>query len=246
LNFNDQRLTDTCLKSVVNQELPLNTELLIIDNGSKPDYEVPKEYNRYLINLVHFEDNNGNIGGQNRCFEWAKHDLVLFVSNDVTFKHTDSINKLLKVGETQHDFGQIMPTVFNSDGSIQTTGMNWVWPGFGISERTTGFRQVQIVPSITYLMRKSVWKKIGKFDEKLVSSHEDVDMGLRLKNSGYKNFVSGKSQVVHLANQTLRWSLKKPRQVFQQARIKTIQKHHTGFDRILRSAVVYLTHAFRF
>ena len=244
LHFNRWDLTKYCLASIDAQEIPCSYEKVLVDNGStlrlQPE-TIPTGWK-----LVSYPDNWGHIKGQNRCFESARGEWVLFVANDVRLYDLDCIRELWRFKEWWQkglSIGQIQPMVQTATRQVDQLGMDWKWPGYGISRKVKPLESIQIVPSTCYLMRKNVWKCIGGFDETLGSSHEDVDMGLRLLNQGCTNLLCSEAEVVHLGNATLKHTLSNHRQVFHQARLKVIRKHYQGWDRLLRLAAVYLLDA---
>ncbi|MBU2052557.1 glycosyltransferase [Patescibacteria group bacterium] len=201
-------------------------ERIVIDNGSTKPFPKLKGWK-----VIRLPKNRGNIGGQNACFENASYDYVLFVSNDVVFL-PDSICYLEMYGSLR----QVMPEIHNQDGSIQTQLLTWSWPGYGHS-----YEFGYICPSIVYLMPKKLWKLAGGFDESLSSSHEDIDMGIRLRKLGFKEpFLMEGAKVIHLGNATLSSTLSNHRKVFHEARLKVVNKHYKGLDRSLRVSAINL------
>lgn len=247
LTYQGEQLLPACLHSIQTTVFPVSTELLVLDNGSVPPtpWEWPYEMPTNVITraLAREPVNRGNIGGQNACFEQANGEWVLFLANDVRLQ-PDTIRRLWMCKEgLPSTLGQLQPLCMTRD-QIDQGGMRWMWPGYGISyakDQTTPYR-VSIVPSTCYLMRKAVWKSLGGFDERLGSSHEDVDMGLRLAKAGYVNYCYPNVRVEHLKNQTLKHTLSNHRQVFHQSRQQIIRKHYQGLDQWVRSAVEALTY----
>ncbi len=232
LTYNGYELVPDCLNSIGE----LGDKRFLVDNGSDDSHRIFNENIWGRSFSYHFTKRNaGNIGGINHAFEIAalfyeENDWLLFVSDDVRFH--SGFPAIVK----DNTVAVVMPVVLNKDLSVQTTGLRWVWPGFGLSEKETSGREVAIVPSICFMMRVSVWKELGDFDESLISSHEDVDMGLRLAKAGYKCHLDGSWEVIHLANQTLSKTLKNPSKRFHESRRMVIKKHYKGIDRWSRLA----------
>ena len=239
LAYNQPHLLPDCAHSIERQ--PYVTEQLIIDNGSETPIH-PHQYPGWTIKRVNL--NVGNVMGQNLAFESATSDWVLFVANDVRLL-PNCVEELWKtkelLEETTKKVGQIQPVLYKVDGSIDQAGMKWVWPGYGLSMTSCPnqpFKKVQIVPSTCYLMKKSVWNKIWFFDSSLGSSHEDVDMGIRLNRLGYSNYVAPGAKAIHLVNQTLKHTGTNPREQFQYGRWKVLMQHYRGIDYWTRKLAV--------
>jgi len=236
LHYNRKELTDACLHSVQSQHIPFAHEVLVLDNGS----DVP--YTTYHATVRRLDANVGHIEGQNECLRAARYDYVLFVSNDVRLQR-GCVNALWEAVTGR--WGQLMPQVHNPDGTVQCAGMAWRWPGYGVGRRT-GVRTTQrtpIVPSICYLTRRSIIEAIGWFDASLWLAYEDVDMGLRLGDAGYRDYVVPAARATHVGNATLGPLVVDPRGAFHQARCRLILKRYRGVDAAVRLATVALLDA---
>ena len=223
LHYNRWDLTKDCLASIDTQEIPCTYEKVLVDNGS--DHALPEPLPGWRI--VRSEPNRGNIGGQNLCFEHAKGTWVLFVANDVRLQPRCIRGIWNSTIQVFPFAAQIQPALFTPTGEIDQTGMSWRWPGYGISRKANQSGFVQIIPSSCYFMRRDTWKNVGGFDETLLSSHEDVDMGLRLVG---EKVVRTNSHAIHLGNATLKYTLSNHRQVFHDARLRVIRKHYRGLN----------------
>jgi len=245
LTYNGDQLLPECLQSVQRQRFSSeDTEVLILDNGSSQpvSQEVVNQFcpvNR----IVRLEANCGNIGGQNACFRYAQHDLVLFLANDVRLGAWCIISLLMfckALDAIPKRWGQLQPLLWTPEGQVDSAGLYEQWPGYWMSNHQPGYLIVPAVPSTCYLMRKALWQALGGFDERFGSSHEDVDMGLRLHQAGYDNYLVATAFATHLGNATLRHTLTNPSQVFHRARLQLIRKHHRGADRFLRLGLIHL------
>lgn len=235
LHYNNNKLTNRCIDNVLLQDITDDYEVMVLDNGSALPFKNDK------VRVVRLEKNTGNIGGQNACFEHAKYNAVLFVSNDV-FLMRGCVKELLAFADQHPFYGQVQPKVLSSNWSIDNVGMDWVWPGLGKSRRVFKSKNVPIVPSIVYLMRKSVWEMIGGFDEALGSSHEDVDMGIRMNREywQYSNYCCFSARAVHMGNATLSKTLENHSEVFKRARERILRKHYSGADLATRLGMLKL------
>lgn len=239
LTYNGYDLLPDCLASIGNS----GDERYVVDNGSDDPVKIAKIAAEYEFGVKRIENNCGNIGGLNKCFEFAKSKCVLFVSDDVRFYQ----GGIPAMWFSHSLAGQLMPLIRNKDLTTQTRGIHWVWPGFGFSPTDnskcgTFCSKISIVPSITFVMKKKLWKAIGGFDETLISSHEDVDMGIRLNKAGYVNEMEDTWQVIHLANSTLSKTLTNHSRRFHESRRMVIRKHYNGlncFMRLSAESIIY-------
>lgn len=239
LTYNQPDLLAGCLPSIPKWE---GCEYLVIDNGSPFKQEVAEIARQNGFEVRRVEENRGNIGGQNLCFEQAQGEWVLFISDDVECWD-------LRLPEFIEREAQIFPVIHEPSLNRLNYGLRWNWPGYG--QTMTRYYclwpidvHFDYIPSICYFMRKSAWKVVGGFDESLGTSHEDIDMGMRLRAMKYRLHCDLSSRVIHRANGTLKSTLLNPSEKFQEARLKVIRKHYGGVDRWLRLATIHTIRAF--
>lgn len=230
LTYNQPELLAACLPSIPRWA---GTEYLVIDNGSPYKERVAEIARQNGFEVRRVEENRGQIHGQNLCFEMTQGDWVLFISDDV---ECWDLKPLKDDGEAQ-----ISPIIYEPTLNRANHGLIWMWPGYGITA-TNDRAYTDCIPSICYFMRRSAWQTVGGFDESLGSSHEDIDMGLRLRQAGYQLGWYKNSRVLHRANGTLRSTLLNPSEKFQEARLKVIRKHYRGVDRWARLLAVRLVY----
>ena len=241
LHYNRWDLTKDCVASIDAQEIPCSYEKVLVDHGStNSSLFYDPNYAPIGWRLVSYEDNRGHIVGQNRCFESAKGEWVLFVANDVRFT-LDCIWKLWRA-RTEGQLGMIQPKLISPDGLVDNLGLAYLWPGYGLSNKDN----IQVLLSLDacsstcYLMKKHLWQEIEGFDESLESSYEDIDMGLRLQAKGLACYAHAGAEATHLGNATLRHMPSHNRAAFHRDRVYIVKKHYRGFDRALRLAAITL------
>ena len=236
LHYNRWDLTKDCIASIDSQDIPCTYEKLLVDNGSKIPvtiHQLPSEWK-----LFRAESNNGHITGQNLCFEQAQGEWVLFVANDVRFLPSSIHNLWLKKRDISH------PTLWNVHRELDNRGLLWVWPGYGVS--TECDRPGNLLYSFTgscYLMHKNIWNIVGKLDEFLRTSHEDIDFSIRAERMGLVITGIRDSHAIHLGNATLKHQPSHNRSAFHKDRVYVIKKHYRGVGRFLRLTVVTLLDA---
>ena len=157
LAYNNGKVLEECVKAVLSQKLPEEYEIQIIDNGT--DDSTSAILNKYEIDkVIHTDNKYGFITGVNKSFEWARNNLVLFLSYDVILFDSDlsNLNPLSKSIE--------IPIIYDMDSNVQNTGMKWYWPGYGISTKHLS-NETDIFTTTAFLMTKQSFQNIGDFDE---------------------------------------------------------------------------------
>ena len=232
LHFNRWDLTKDCLASIDAQEIPCSYEKVLVDNGSTEALCLVREGWR----TVRYDDNRGHIVGQNRCFESAQGEWVLFVANDVRFRK-DCIKRLLL---STYGRRVAQPLLITPHGMVDNAGLFWKWPGYGVSRKPYHPFEPNAFTSTCYLMRKELWEGVGGFDEQLESSHEDIDMGLRLEALGYRVQANPDARAIHLGNATLKYQPSHNRAAFHRDRLYVLRKHYRGLDYWTRYLAIQL------
>jgi len=179
--------------------------------------EVREKYN--LTTLI--EPNNSPVkgigGGMNICAENVKTKYIMFLHSDFYVSKDWDIN-LLKFHESKniHDLWtfsyRIQPNIFNEESRYGTVIVEkdamgcyhndfseedflWFAAEFSRLNDTDGIPKGE---GVSGLILKSAWDKAGGNDPIFApSSYEDMDLFLRMRNMGYKFYITSKSVVWH-------------------------------------------------
>jgi glycosyltransferase involved in cell wall biosynthesis len=198
--YNGKETIHECLRAVNIQEYR-DFECIVVDDGSKDEtLDIARNFPFQIIQVE-----GGPLGpsnARNHGVEHAKGDIVLFVDADVIIK-SDSLAKVAQEFETHPDIAALFgsydenPTSLNFVSQYKNLIHHFVhqqghensatfWSGFGA-------------------IRRDIFLKLGGFDAKQFPrpSIEDIDLGYRLKEAGYKTVLRKEIQVTHLKA----WSL---------------------------------------
>lgn len=183
LNYNGKGMIERSVASVLKQSKKPD-EILLIDNNSTD--ESWKIVEQDVTRIVHADNKFRFITGLNTSFEEAKPGQVLFMENDIELKHDCLREMSEKLG--YYSVGDIIsPNFF--DSNFHKYKIEW-YAGF---------------LSACFMMEKSTFQRIGKFDENLAPAYwEDVDYSIRAHRLGYRT-KKGVGEAIHHAN----WSFSK-------------------------------------
>ncbi len=113
--FNRQESTERAVRSVISQNV--ETEILIIDDGSTIPFQLHKELKKYKnIKLVYKDENMGAAAARNTGLELATHTLVSFLDSDDFFL-PDTLESRLDFA-IQHD-------ILKDSGKANIVGCSW-------------------------------------------------------------------------------------------------------------------------
>ena len=204
--LNQISMTNECIKAI--QANTQDYELIIVDNGSEPPYEIinlpecPHTYIRY-------EENFGFPVAVNQGIRAAKGENIILLNNDVivTPRWADSLIKWLD------EYDIIGPCTNYSAGyqRIRTLGIYHDIQGLNVEaekwgEMHTGkANDVNWVIGFCMAFKKSLWEQLGVFDESVwPSSGEEIDFCLRAKNAGYRVGIAIDVYVHHIGSVTFK------------------------------------------
>ncbi len=211
LGWNGRRYVDACLTSLLDQNFGRPYEVLFVDNGSTDG--TPDAAARFDGVSVHRLDRNyGYCQGNNRGFELARGALVVFLNQDVVV-HRRWLSELVAAVE--------------SDESIKAAHANIIqpwYPEYRAAERVTpidaaytadlsrlGYAEYRRVPAgrrtedtlflhgVSIILKRAALEELGGyvFDPDMFAYAEDLDLGLRIWNAGYRAVVATGAVLYH-------------------------------------------------
>lgn len=191
--YNRAELSYACLKSLLeNCHIPL--EIIIIDNCStdKTDELVSK-----LKGVIYIKntENKNFLLACNQAAELAKGKYLLFLNNDATIRES-AIENGIKVFQEEKKVGAVGGKIILLDGKLQEAG-SIVWNdgsclGYGRGHKPDNNeymyrRDVNFCSGAFLMTPKSLFLKLGKFDEQFVPAYyEETDYCLTLQENGYR------------------------------------------------------------
>jgi N-acetylglucosaminyl-diphospho-decaprenol L-rhamnosyltransferase len=202
---------ETCISSLENQSLPRDLyEIIMVNNGGSTP-SVGKYDGRQNIKALHFPENYGFAGGNNRALAHARGEIVLLMNQDVVV-HFKCLEELLKAFDQHPEAGVVsanMLMVSEKDvvdpygSTSRTVGLYRLSPlgyaSYFLTETDKDIVPVDFVSGNALGFRKIILKDIGNylFDSRLGSYMEDLDFSIRLKKTEWQMYVRSKALVYH-------------------------------------------------
>ena len=202
VNYNGKSYLEQCFKSLekINYE---NYEIILVDNNSTDDsiQFIKRNYPSTII--IKLDKNYGfaypnNVGAKN-----ARGKYILFLNND-TKVTSNFITELVNALENHLDVAICQSMLLKPDGEVDSSGdfVDSIGVAFSSKEKVDKIKEILSAKGAAMMVRKTVFEKLGGFDEKFVLSFEDVDLGWRTWILGYKVLVIPDSIVYHIGGQT--------------------------------------------
>lgn len=174
-------------------------QIIVVDNQPNEEKKqwIKKLKNDHLVYLPQ-PKNQGFAKAINLGVEKARGEWLLFLNDDIQFQ----VKKLkLKIQNFENPFLELIrfakknnliavsPILINPDGSIENFGYQVLPYGKINLVKQLEDLNVEGLDGLTaacLLMKKSIFKKLGGFDERFFAYLEDVDIFLTLKEKGYR------------------------------------------------------------
>ncbi len=217
-HHNNYEILYNCLKSLYQSNLN-NAELIIVDNNST-DNSITKIKNKFddLI-IIHSNKNKGYAGGCNYGAKHANGELLVFLNND-TQVQSDWLIELIDTINSDSNISSVQPKIMNKKNKIKFDYAGG--SGGFIDKYCYPFTRGRIFHTIEndngqyddiikifwasgtgFITKKSIFKKVGGFDETLFAHMEEIDYHWRCQLNGYCVYVNPKSIIYHLGGGTL-------------------------------------------
>jgi glycosyltransferase involved in cell wall biosynthesis len=197
-NYNSSKLLEKLLESIqCNGESVFPLEVLIVDDSSPLEAEAARDLCcKYGMRYLWCRGNvarKRNFGVEN-----ASYPIILFTDSDCELSLA-AIPEHMKLASTGPEIGAML-------GVVEFTGpVNWIWH---VVERTglvgaySFARRMSYAPwgiTANLSVKRAVLQKIGGFDESFLKAPggEDVDLGLRINDAGYKISCNPDALIFH-------------------------------------------------
>lgn len=225
VNFNTDRDTKALLKTLYRiEKKDLDLRIIIVDNGSKTQFDLDPAEKKDSIKLLRLNKNTGFAGGFNYGIREAlkeNPDYVLILNND-TKVYSDMLKNLISAIDNDPRTGVAVPKIYFAKGHEfhktryrpQELGkVIWYAGGYtdwdniksihrGVDEVDHGqydkIGQVDFATGCCMLFKREVLEKVGLFNENYFLYYEDAELSERIKKSGYNILYVPKAILIHV------------------------------------------------
>lgn len=192
VNWNGGDLLQECCESIRAQTFS-DRELIVVDNGST-DGSQEALRNRSDVRLIQNDKNRGFGSANNQAFAVASGDYYAIINNDVVLNPT-WLEHMVRAMETDPKIGMCAGKTLNyyEKDRIDTTGHLLYWDGTnrgrGRLQQDQGqfdTERTAFFPSgAAALLRASMIRDIGGFDEDFFLYGDDAELGIRARLAGW-------------------------------------------------------------
>jgi len=195
LTFNNLDLTRICLESIYKKTGYPNFEVIVVDNASSDgtqEFLVENKFQFPNIKIILNENNKGFACGNNRGFQEAKGEFVVFLNNDTIVTH-GWIGRLIRHIKCDPTIGMIGPTTneIANEARIDVPYSNLDQIDAFAYRRAIEYAEksfdINVLAMFCVLIPKNIFEEVGRLDEQYeIGMFEDDDLALRVKKAGYR------------------------------------------------------------
>lgn len=213
----NKRYLQRCLNSILRQTDYSNVEILIIDNNSQ-DSSVQEYYKKIAkdkrIRIINFTEEFNYSSVNNLGANKAEGNLLLFLNNDIKALNSDWLNEMVRWAELP-GVGSVGAKLLYPWNIIQHAGVIIGMEGhashvfWGAHENYNGifgspnwYRNYSAVTGACLMIPRTVFEQVNGFDEKFSITFGDVDICLRIVESGYRIVYSPYARLIHYEGRT--------------------------------------------
>ena len=246
--YNSRDFIAACVASVVDALRNLDSEIIVLDNGS----QIPVlDRQKAAFPKVRWLDSEENLGfgkGCNLAARYATKDVLFFVNPD-TVVSRDTFEKTLAYMMSKPEAGAVGCKILNGDGSLQWACRRSFPSPFAAICKTIGlsslFPKSKLFASynMTYLdpeqetevdavsgsflgVRRKIFERLGGFDKDYFMYGEDLDICLRIKKLGFRNYYYPGTNILHFKGQSCKTRRFRTFVEFYMAMLIFAKKHH--------------------
>ncbi len=252
VNYNVSDEIKLCIDSIYSNLEKVDFEIIVIDNNS-PDRKIhdlkdifPKTRFKFLENNIGFARAN------NYGVKLAYYDNILLLNPD-TILTQDFVTPILEFINSNHLAGACGPILVYENLSFQNstgrkmglfyeTAEAFMFIGIYRKIIALGNRKkiksgkpfkVSWLSGACIILKKKIFEQLDGFDTDFFLNYEDIDLCIRIEESGYKNFCFPSLKCIHLDQTSQKREYSKLVYNRYCSRLIYSKKHYGMFKRLL-------------
>ena len=219
ISYNTCGMTLDCLKSIYDQVILKDFDIILIDNNSTDGSAEEIREQFPVVRLFALNENLGFAKANNYAAQCSQAEYLLLLNPD-TVVLNGAIDKLLAFaknneragiwgGRTLFGDGQLNPTSCWKKMTVwglfcNALGVTKVFPdSFLFNPEAYGgwkrdcIKTVDIVTGCFFLIKRNLWNELNGFDERFFMYGEEADLCLRAKKLGYSPMITPEAEIIH-------------------------------------------------
>lgn len=231
-----------------------NVAIAVVDN--KPDEDAVKDISeRFGAQYAPLPSNPGygagmNAGARRLEEKYGEFDAYFFCNPDVEFVEP-TIEALASTLFASETIGSVGPRLLNDDGTVYPSARAIPSIGTGVGhalfsklwpqnpwtrayQRSADYEKSRSAGSLSgaaVMVKASVYREIGGWDEAYFMHFEDIDLGWRIGNAGYENIYDPSVAVQHSGAHSTKKHAAMVERAMTNSAIRFMRKRYAGFWR---------------
>ena len=202
-----------CIDSILQKTTYSNYEILILDNQSQcPEtLEYLKSFEEHeSVRVLHFDQPFNYSAINNFGVENARGSIIGLINNDIEVISEEWLTEMVSQAVRQ-DIGCVGAKLYYANDTIQHAGVicglggvaghshkHYKRTDSGYRNRLNCVQSLSAVTAAVLLLRKEVYEAVGGLDEQnLVVALNDVDLCLKVRETGYRNLWTPYAELYH-------------------------------------------------
>ena len=247
-----------CLESIQKNKPKTDFEVIVVDNDE--EIRIKKELKEKFpwVKYVKSLGNNGFGSGNNLGVAHAKGDYLFFLNPD-TRVFPGTVDELLDFLKKGKGAGVVAPqllhpdkTIFEQQGCLKLnvlrgivvlSFLNKVLPNNPVSSAywqsgwdKNKLKEVDVVPGTAFMIVKKLYEEMQGFDENFFLYFDEFDLCKRIREKGYKLFITPRAKVIHLWGKGGTGETANISVIYRQSRFYYFKKHYGIFNALLVEA----------
>ncbi len=267
VNYNVQFFLENCLNSVFQALQNMDAEVIVVDNNSVDGSLKMLEEKFPQVKLIANKDNLGFSKANNQAIKEAKGEIVLLLNPD-TVVEENTFEVCLEIFKNNPKVGGLGLKMLDGKGNFlpeskrglptpsvafhKIFGLSALFPKSRIFNKYhLGYlskdedHEIEILSGAFMMIRKKVLDEIGLLDELFFMYGEDIDLSYRITQSGYINWYTSKTSIIHYKGESTKKSSINYVFVFYKAMAIFAKKHFSQKNARLFSLLIHLAIYFR-
>jgi GT2 family glycosyltransferase len=210
VTWNCRAHTSNCLKTIQTNE-NIRFEVIVRDNGSEDGtlQTIQKDYP--WVKLVGDGQNVGFSAANNEAINQAEGEYLLLLNPDTELP-PHALLEFVDIARRNHDQAMIVPTLLNSDGTLQPSRHSFltIWGNIrgilkvirrwlSLKERQQELTVGWAIGACWFLPEK-VYRRVGPLDANIFMYGEDMDYCWRIHQAGFPIVWAPHIKVIHHGN----------------------------------------------
>jgi GT2 family glycosyltransferase len=212
---NNKSLLKRCIDGLENETNYKNFEIIIIDNNTDHD-ETLEYYNSLDYEIIPYNTAFNFSKMNNLGVTKAQGDYILCLNDDTKVIEPGWLTEMVSICE-QDDVGIVGAKLLHTNGTIQHAGAVFLKSGSGfhvfenILENEKGvfnlhnvIRDFSAVTGACLLIKKSIFEKMGGYDDSFDLFYGDADLCLKTLNNGLHVIYTPFARLLHEGSATIK------------------------------------------